>query len=85
MRTLKTSDPRKLAFLLTEVPELHFRTEPNPRRPGRLDFLIDVDDVVLQTAARFDLDPLVPLRSFLDRLDTVRDLCLMSKRAGGAK
>ncbi len=71
METFKTTDYRLAAYLL--IRNITVDITANPLRPGKVEFLAPASEETLRAVSDFSLDKPVPVQSYNESLEAVKD------------
>ncbi len=71
MEIFKTTDYRLAAYL--RILNIPIEIKPNPLRPGKVEFLAPASEDTLRAVSDFSLDKPVPVQSYNESLEAVKD------------
>lgn len=70
-KIFRTTDYKLAAYLsaLNIILEAH----PNPKRPTKVEFSTSASDELYRAVAAFNADELIPVKTFCDSMDAIKD------------
>jgi hypothetical protein len=79
----RTSSYPKAAFFLCRdiLPEVL----PNPKRPQKAEFTAPITPELLRALADYEADAPVPVKTFIENIEVIKDKMMAVTRRGGAR
>jgi len=82
-KIFRTTDYKLAAFLLSR--DILLEVRPNPHRPQKAEFTAPATDDLLRAVAEFNSDEPIPVQTFIENLEAIKDRMMDVTRGGGAR